>query len=139
MRYAARTMRNTPNEWPRSFVRAQTLAAVLLAVSGAGTIAQAEKNPWGMVGDPAGGPARVVGFYANGCIAGAGAAEPQAQEQEIDVDAAAFLQGEAGRGDVRGAIECKREVPQRVVGEAGHLEHDLISWTRFDGAKRPFG
>lgn len=63
-------MRNTGNQWPRSFVRVGTLAAVLLAVSGAGTIAQAEKNPWGMVGDPAGGPARVVGFYANGCIAG---------------------------------------------------------------------
>lgn len=52
------------------------MAVVLLAGIGAGASARAEQNPWGRVGDPVGGPARVVGFYSNGCIAGAGALPP---------------------------------------------------------------
>lgn len=66
-------MRNTPSERLRFVIRVWTLAVVLLAGIGAGAPARAEQNPWGGVGGPAGGPARVVGFYSNGCIAGAGA------------------------------------------------------------------
>lgn len=64
-------MRKTLYQPAQSTTRLRTLAAVLLALTSAGAAARAEQNPWGKVGNPAGGPARVVGFYSNGCIAGA--------------------------------------------------------------------
>ena len=64
-------MQITRNERHQSVFRVRNLALVFLAAIGVGTPAWAEQNPWGRVGDPAGGPARVVGFYSNGCIAGA--------------------------------------------------------------------